>query len=321
MRCINKFRIFIPIFCLLLLTGCSFPGFSSPVEEFEKSTYIKTNYQGALLTEEIAVLSQGENVTPDWEVGQAESIGLFSVEDASVLYSKDGQKKIYPASVTKILTALVALEHGKLEDRVLITKNGAASSFSPEAQVCGLQEGDVLTLEALLYGLLLHSGNDSAIAIAEHIGGDVDTFVQMMNQKAKEVLATDTHFTNPSGLHDDEHYTTAYDLYLIFYHCIQNPEFTKIIQEKSYTATIEQKNGINRQANWLATNYYFKGIVSPPSSIQILGGKTGTTDEAKNCLILLGKDESERLYISYVMGSDSKEELYQTFYTLWSHTP
>lgn len=316
MKCINKYKVIFVCFVSVFLAGCTF---RSAVTEYAKDSYIKKSYRGHLLTEEIAVISPGENNTPDWGLHPAKSIGLFSMHPANTLYSKDGFTKLYPASVTKILTALVALEKGNLEDQVVISKNGAASSFSPDAQVCGLAEGDVLTLKDLLFGLLLHSGNDSAVAIAEHIGGDVDTFVKMMNQKAKELLATDTHFTNPSGLHEEEHYTTGYDLYLIFYHCIKNPDFQKMIGETSHTATITNKNGISRQVNWQATNYYFRGIVPVPESVEVLGGKTGTTDEAKNCLILLGKDEQGQYFISYVMGAESKELLYQNFHILWNH--
>ena len=124
------------------------------------------------------------------------------------------------------MTALLALENGNLEDTVTISKTAAAASFPSDAQVCGLREGEVWTLEDLLNALLLYSGNDAASAIAEHIAGTEESFVNMMNSRARELMANNTHFTNPHGLHDDEHYTTAYDLYLIFNECIKNEHRT-----------------------------------------------------------------------------------------------
>ena len=212
------------------------------------------------------------------------------------------------------MTALVALENGNLSD--VVTVNVDESDFAADEQTCGLKRGDQLTLEALLNGLLLHSGNDNANAIAEYIGGSVEEFAKMMNKKAAELMATGTHFVNPSGLHDDDHYTTAYDIYLIFNECVKNEDFVDIIDKKDYKAEITGADGTKREVTWEASNYYAQGTVELPEHAKIIGGKTGTTKKAGNCLVLLNESQDGKPYISIVMGAKSKDLLYQDMTTL-----
>ncbi len=193
---------------------------------------------------------------------------------------------------------------------VTVSENASSASFGADEQVCGILAGDQLTLEDLLYGLLLQSGNDNAVAIAEHIGGSVESFADMMNAQAAKLMATNSHFVNPNGLHSEEHYTTAYDLYLIFNECIRHQEFVDIIAADSYTAHITGADGTEREMQFTPTNYYASGNAALPQGEEIIGGKTGTTDEAGSCLILLVEDESKNPYISIVMGADTKEILY-----------
>ena len=143
----------------------------------------------------------------------SESVILAGGE-GSLLASKDATKQMYPASTTKVMTALLALKYGNLSDEVTVTDDSVITEAG--ASLAGIKPGDKLTLDQLLYGLMLPSGNDAANAIAVHIGGSVDNFVKMMNDEAKRIGAVDTNFVNPSGLSDSNHYTTAYDLYLIF---------------------------------------------------------------------------------------------------------
>ena len=241
---------------------------------------------------------------------------LFDLENKNVLYSWQSHERLYPASTTKIMTALLALENGNLEDTVTISKTAAAASFPSDAQVCGLREGEVWTLEDLLNALLLYSGNDAASAIAEHIAGTEESFVNMMNSRARELMANNTHFTNPHGLHDDEHYTTAYDLYLIFNECIKNEHFVEIISSDSYTAVYTAADGSQQEMTFTPTNLYAKGVVEEPDNVTIVGGKTGTTDEAGCCLILLVRDSQNRPYISIVMGAPDKSTLYEDMTSL-----
>ena len=134
---------------------------------------------------------------------------LFDVNGHTVDYAYNMHERLYPASTTKILTALTALKSCSLDDIVTVSRSGAAASFAADASVCGLKEGDQLSMRTLLYGLLLVSGNDSAVVIAEHIAGSVEGFAAMMNEQAKELRAVNTNFTTPHGLHDENHYTTA----------------------------------------------------------------------------------------------------------------
>lgn len=219
------------------------------------------------------------------------------------------------------MTALVALKYGDLNGEVTVSENADKDSFAYDEQTCGLESGDQLTLSDLLNGLLLYSGNDNAVAIAEYIGGTMDKFADMMNEEAKKLMATGTHFVNSSGLHDENHYTTAYDLYLIFQECLKYDEFVEIISSDSYTADITGADGTVRQVTWEPTNYYATGEAQSPDNVTIIGGKTGTTDPAGNCLVLLEKDKNDHPYISIVMGADTKALLYQDMTTLIKAIP
>ena len=294
------------------------------VAEYEQQQYNQAVYKGSLFSSDLCVVREGENLEDGTmsKDGNSEipdsttltSAALLDVDGASVDYSYNVYEKLYPASVTKIMTALVALENGNLSD--VVTVNVDESDFAADEQTCGLKRGDQLTLEALLNGLLLHSGNDNANAIAEYIGGSVEEFAKMMNKKAAELMATGTHFVNPSGLHDDDHYTTAYDIYLIFNGCVKNKDFVDIIDKKDYKAEITGADGTKREVTWEASNYYAQGTVELPEHAKIIGGKTGTTKKAGNCLVLLNESQDGKPYISIVMGAKSKDLLYQDMTTL-----
>ncbi len=149
----------------------------------------------------------------------------------------------------------------------------------------------------------------------------MDAFSQMMNDEAKRLMATNTNFVNSNGLHDENHYTTAYDLYLIFNECIKHEEFVNIINTKQYTVQITGNDGSVRQENWAQTNFYATGKAESPTAATVIGGKTGTTDQAGNCLILLNKTLDESPYISIVMGANTKELLYQDMTALINGIP
>lgn len=315
MKCINKSKRFflIGLTAALILpqTGCGNEQQTSCVTEFEKQNYNKSLYEGSLMATELCVAREDVSLADYEGDTQVHAAALFDLERAEVLYSYQMHERLYPASVTKIMTALLALERGDLSDTVTISKTASAASFPSDAQVCGLREGEQWSLEALLNALLLYSGNDAATAIAEHIAGSEQAFVALMNARARELMANNTHFMNPHGLHDDEHYTTAYDLYLIFKECIKDERFVKIIQSDSYTANYLGADGERLTETFEPTNLYAKGTVQKPSNVTIAGGKTGTTGEAGYCLILLEYDAQMRPYISVVMGADDKPSLYE----------
>ena len=173
-----------------------------------------------------------------------------------------------------------------------------------------LKPGDTFTLEQLLYGLMIPSGNDAANAIADHIAGSTDAFVEKMNAKAKELGATHTHFVNANGLHSTDHYTTAYDLYLIFNEALKLPLFCEIINAQSYTADYTDANGAAKQQVWKVGNWYLKGDREAPEGVTVLGGKTGTTQAAGYCLIMASDGDDGKEYISVVLKSANRPSLY-----------
>ena len=217
--------------------------------------------------------------------------------------------KLYPASTTKLMTAYLAFKYGNMDD--IVTVSDSVSGFASDEVVCNLQPGDTVTLYDLLCGLLLRSGNDCGVAIAEHISGSVEAFAELMNSEAKALGATGSHFVNPHGLHNENHYTTAYDLYLIFNACIQDQRFMDIISMDSYTMNLTGADGTTRTFDVVPTNYYSSGKINAPEGIRVFGGKTGTTDEAGCCVILYSEDLEKNPYISIIMGAEDKSFLYQ----------
>lgn len=321
MKCIDRIPIcfYITLISCVLFTGCKAP--EPAVAEYETANYNKNLYEDHLYAEELCVSGGDVSIAGFEGDSSLHAEALFDVTNHTVAYAYNMHQQTYPASTTKILTALVALNHSSMDETVTVSSSAAAASFSPEAQVCGLQEGDTLTMEALLYGLLLHSGNDNAVAIAEHIGGSVEEFSVLLNEQAKELRAVNTNFVSPNGLHDDNHYTTAYDMYLIFNECVKHEEFVNIIRSSSYTADITGADGSVRQLTWYPTNFYARGEAELPYGANVLGGKTGYTPEAGDCLILLDQTEAGNTYISIVMGADSKPRLYEDMSALINQIP
>lgn len=289
--------------------------------DYEAEHYNTSTYREKLYAADLCVASGNVKMDNPPDTSVLKSAALFDVDGKAADYTYNIHEKMYPASTTKIMTALVAIKKGNLSDVVTVGKDADASTFAADEQTCGIKAGDEITLEALLNGLLLYSGNDTAVAIAEHVGGSVDEFAKMMNEQAQELMATNTHFVNPSGLHNDDHYTTAYDLYLIFNECIKHKEFKEIIQKDSYTAKIKGSDGTTREMKWEPTNYYATGEAASPKNAKVIGGKTGTTLKAGNCLILLDESKDHKPFISVVMGAQSKELLYQNMTTLIQEIP
>ena len=195
---------------------------------------------------DLCVISDEGSFDPEDVTSQAGA--LFDLTDREVLYSKDAFEKMYPASITKVMTSLIAIKYGNLEDQVTVTEDAVISESG--ATLCGIKPGDTLTLEQLLYGLMLPSGNDAGAAIAIHMAGSIDAFADMMNEEAKRLGATDTHFMNPHGLHDEDHYTTAYDLYLIFNEALKYPEFRTVTGSTAYTANYTNGAGQSVSKTW-----------------------------------------------------------------------
>lgn len=239
---------------------------------------------------------------------KAEAAALFSVGDRQVLFQKNPFERMNPASITKIMTALIALQDGDLQKEITVGKETVITEAG--ASLCHINPGETLTLEQLLYGLMLPSGNDAAAAIAVYEAGNLEAFADKMNETAWKLGATDTHFVNPHGLTNPEHYTTAYDLYLIFNECLKYPEFRTIIGSTEYEADYKDANGVAKSQKWESSNQYLTGKQQTPDGVTVLGGKTGTTQAAGYCLILGCEDDQKQDYISVVMKASNRPELY-----------
>lgn len=242
------------------------------------------------------------------DVEKAGAACLFDVGSSRVLYSKNAHMQLHPASLTKVMTALVALKTGSMDQ--VLTATDAVKITEPGAQLCKIKPGDSMTLDQALHILLMYSANDVANLIADNLGGSVDGFVEMMNEEALRLGATNTHFANPHGLTQENHYTTAYDMYLIFNEALKYEGFTQILHMNSYDTVYKDADGNDRELSIGTTNRYLKGDFNPPEKVTVIGGKTGTTDAAGHCLILLSKDTSGNSYISVILRDASSDDLY-----------
>lgn len=219
-------------------------------------------------------------------------IGLvFDRASKTILYEKNGLKQVPMASTTKIMTAIVVLENADLTDVVTIDKKAAGTGGSR----LGLKVNDKITVHDLLYGLLLKSGNDTAVALAVHIGGSVEGFAEMMNQTAREMGWVNSHFITPHGLDAQGHYTTAYELACMADYALQNPKFKEIVSTKTYTVTINGRPQVISNTNELLGN--LDGVY---------GVKTGFTNGANRCLVTACK-RGEMDIITVVLGADTKK--------------
>lgn len=313
MRCISKLLCIIGA-ASVFITGC---GAQQPVKlEKEYNAY---TYDDSFLNVDPAVTmnyyAEDLCVTNPINFGLegtysyvAQGGGVFNVSTNEVLYSQNIFKKLYPASTTKILTAYIILRDCDLDAHATVSKSAADQDI--DSSVCGLKEGDVISIRELLYGLMLASGNDAAEVLAEYHSGSVEAFAEVMTEEAHKIGATNSQFKNPSGLPDKEHYTTVYDMYLIFNEAIKSEEFVKIINTKSRNLVYANKAGKKVEKTFYNGNRYLLGSESVPNGFETVGGKTGTTFDAGYCLVLYTKNPDGEDIISIVFKADCKHNLY-----------
>ena len=201
----------------------------------------------------------------------AKSACVISADTGEIIYAENEKEKLSMASTTKIMTALLAIESGRLDETVTVSANAQAQ----EGSSIYLRTGERIILKDLVYGLMLNSGNDAAVAIAEHMSGSEDKFAELMTKRAKELGAVNTSFKNPNGLDEQGHYTTAYDLALIAAYAMKNEEFKKTVSTKSATATLEDGE-ILYFSNHNKLLKMYDGAV---------GVKTGFTKASGRCLV------------------------------------
>ena len=228
---------------------------------------------------------------------------VFNTNTNQIIYEKNAYTKMYPASTTKIMTAILVIENCNLEDT---TKVKADAIFLPSGYTgANLQEGEILTINDLLHLMLIESANDAANVLAEYVGGSISEFANMMNDKAIQIGCTNTHFVNPNGVHNKDHYTTAYDLCLIANYAMKNDVFRQIVSTTSYTvpATNKYNERISINTNKLlhktnektnTNNIYYYEFAT--------GIKTGYTTFANNCLVASAKKDDVE-FIIVLLGS------------------
>lgn len=233
-----------------------------------------------------AFASEKNEAAASVPVINAQAAIVMDANSGRILYSKNADQRKYIASTTKIMTAIVTLENGNLDDVVTVSKRAASVNGSS----INLREGEKLKLKELLYGLMLNSGNDAAIAIAEHIGGDVETFVDMMNEKARELNLVDTSFKTPHGLDREGHYSTANELAQMARYALRNPEFAAICKTVSTNITRRSLYNTNEMLG------FYPGAD---------GVKTGYTGQAGRCLVCSATRNGQRL-ISVVLGCPTR---------------
>lgn len=242
--------------------------------------------------------AEGEVSWPKDPEVYSESAILMEATTGTILYEKNAEQTRYPASITKILTVLLALENGKMDDEIVFSED---SFRKTEGTRVGYDVGEIISLESCLYSVLLGSDNQCAYALAEHIGGTYDHFIEMMNERVKEIGCVNTHFNNPHGLPDDDHYTCAYDMALITKEAMKNVTFRRFFSTKQYSVPATNKTDSRLINNHHAmvldqdANYHYDGIT---------GGKNGYTSLALNTLVTTAAQNNMEL-ICVVMKTSS----------------
>ncbi len=241
-------------------------------------------YYEAVQTDALANWPQGPAI-------YAESGILVDLDTQEILYSKNIDKQLYPASITKVMTTLVAIESSSPEEPVTFSQH-ALDSIEWDSSNIGCRLNETLTMEQCWYAMMLNSANEVCCGVAEHISGSIEAFVEKMNQKAAELGCTNTHFSNPNGLPDETHYTTAHDMALIANAAYQNESFRQVFSTRQYeippTPQYTETRYLYNHHKMMQpdTEYYYEGC---------LGGKTGYTETALNTLVTIASRNGKNL--------------------------
>lgn len=251
----------------------------------------------------------GLSANPTPPAISAQTAALIDVQSGRILLEKNSTKRMRIASLTKIMTAIVAIEHGNINDMVKTSNN----AFGKEGSSIYLKRGEKLRLEDMLYGLMLRSGNDAAVAIAEHVGGSVEGFAHLMNEKARYIGMTSSHFTNPHGLDDSNtHYSTARDMAVLTAYALRNPVFKKIVSTKV-------KNIPNQGEEW------DRRLLNKNKMLRMYQGadgvKTGYTKLAKRCLASSATRNGQQLAVVVLNAPDDWDDCATWMDYGFSHFP
>lgn len=277
---------------------------------------ISSNAENNTIVENTKIVASEQNITLEYQKNEQKEIENLPVigckaayvaepTTGKILYEKNAHQKMYPASTTKILTALVVMEKCQMTDKVTVSKK-ALDMVPAGGSNAGLKQGEELSVSDMLYALLIPSANEAANALAEHVSGSVEEFAVLCNNRAKELGCENLHFTNANGLHDENHYCTAYDLYLIAKECQKYDVFNEIVKTKSYTLpatnVYSKKDRVLKNTNYLLfsnlKNYYYPYCT---------GIKTGHTTPAGECLVASSSYNNLEL-ISVVLGGGTNSK-------------
>lgn len=320
-----KSKIILAALCGIMLTGCG----NNAIAYFpygDEGTGGRA-YEKVTSASDISLMSDGLCVITDKNVNKLTDKPSFNAKsvivanEESPIYAKNCFKKMYPASLTKMMTAYVVFTKESDLDRVVKINGEAIKITEPYAKKMRLMDGDQLTIRQLLNAALVTSANDAAKALAVAVSGSEEKFVLLMNEEAKKIGATHSRFVNSTGLHDNAHYTTLYDQYLIFHKLLEIPEFVKIINQGSYT--VEYKNVLGNKVTTkvTSTNQYLAGLLRVPDGYTVIGGKTGTTDEAGSCILMSFKSSADKNYIVGILKASDSLNLYAQLGTVFENLP
>ncbi|WP_147803782.1 D-alanyl-D-alanine carboxypeptidase family protein [Alkalicoccus halolimnae] len=248
--------------------------------------------------------------------GQTNAAGSLIAANSieTIAYHKNGKSRFYPSSTTKIMTLYTALKHGNLDEEVLIPVEAVDVPY--DSSLAEVRPGEKMSLETLLYGLMLPSGNDAAVATAHHISGSTEKFMELVNDEAAAMGAEDTHFVNPHGYHDPEHYTTPYDLALMMFELLKQEDAEQFLTTHTYKGDYTDPFGENKQRVWTTTNEQIYPV-SKSYSPFVTGGKTGYTSQARYNLVSF-TNAGGNLYVTAAMRGGKENRYTDTAYLVTS---
>lgn len=289
---VNKLAILTLVFCLAITPSMS--AFAAPTAD-----------ELAKQRQNLPIQSNSYENWPDGPVVSAQSAIVMDVDSGAVLYAKNIDEKLYPASTTKIMTCLLAVENAQMDENVEFSYD-AVFGVPRDGSNMGIDVGEILPMEDCLYGILVGSANEVAAAVGEHIGGDTETFLQMMNDRADELGCKNTNFMNANGLHDDNHYTTAYDLALI----------ARAFFSNDYLASIANTPRVHFEPTATQPDDFYLNNKNKLVSGEIkyeyyLGGKTGYTSDARQTLVSCAEKDGMRL-VCVVMKEETPDQFNDT---------
>ena len=283
------------VFCLAMSGAAAVWAEEDAAEE--ETEYIPEEYYDPIQTNELAGWPQGDAVPAGAAV-------VMDLDTGAFLYSKNATQTRYPASITKIMTALVTLEHASLEDR--ITFSEIVYNIESDSSHAGIQPGETMTIEQALNALMLESANDVANGLAEYVAGSISGFSDLMNEKAAQLGCVNTHFANPHGLHQEDHYTCAYDMALIAQAAYENTEFRRLASTCTFNCpktnkTPDERYFYNHHKMLQSDSGYYQDWCT--------GGKTGFTSDAWNTLVTYGEKNGLRL-VCVILHDNGADQAY-----------